>query len=74
MCCPMVHLGFPGGSDEKETAHNPGDPGLILGSGGPPGEGNGNHSSYSCQENATDREAWWAIVHGVTHSRTQLGH
>ena len=33
-------LGFPGGSDGKESACNAGDPGSILGSGRPPGEGN----------------------------------
>ena len=35
-------MGFPGGSDGKEPACNTGDPGLIPGSGRPPGEGNGN--------------------------------
>ena len=44
----MVHLGFPGGSDDEETAHSAGDPGLSLGSRGSPVEGNDNHSSYSC--------------------------
>ena len=34
--------GFPGGSDGKESAYNAGDPGLILGLGRSPGEGNGN--------------------------------
>ena len=68
----MVHLGFPGGSDDEETAHSAGDPGLSLGSRGSPGEGNDNHSSYSCQENATDRGALWTIVHGVTNRRIQL--
>ena len=34
-------MGFPGGSDGKESARN-GDPGLISGSGRSPGEGNGN--------------------------------
>ena len=34
------------------------------------GEGNGNPLQYSCLENLTEREAWWAIVHGVTKSRT----
>ena len=34
-------MGFPGGSDGKESACNAGDPGLILGSGRSPGEGNG---------------------------------
>jgi len=34
--------GFPGGSDDTESACNVGDPGSILGSGITPGEGNGN--------------------------------
>ena len=38
----------------------------------PPGEGNGNLLQYSCLENSMDRGAWWAAVHGVTKSRTQL--
>ena len=36
------------------------------------GEGNGNPLQYSCLENPTDRGAWWAAVHGVAKSRTQL--
>ena len=36
------------------------------------GEGNGNPLQYSCWENPTDRGAWWAIVHGVTKTRTLL--
>ena len=48
------------------------EPGLILGSGRSPGEGNGNPLQYFCLENPTDRGAWWAIVHGVAKSRTQL--
>jgi len=36
------YLGFPGGSDGKESACNEGDLGAIPGSGRPPGEGNGN--------------------------------
>ena len=32
-------LGFPGGSDDKESACNAGDPSSIPGSGRPPGEG-----------------------------------
>ena len=27
---------------------------------------------YSCQENLTDRGAWWATVHGATKSQTCL--
>ena len=36
------------------------------------GEGTGNPLRYSCLENPMDGEAWWATVHGVAKSRTQL--
>jgi len=36
------------------------------------GEGDGTPLQYSCLENPTDRGAWWAAVHGVAKSRTQL--
>ena len=36
------------------------------------GEGNGTPLQYSCLENPMDGGAWWAAVHGVTKSRTQL--
>ena len=36
------------------------------------GEGKGTPLQYSCLENPMDGEAWWAAVHGVTKSRTQL--
>jgi len=36
------------------------------------GKGNGNPLQYSCLENPMDREAWWATVHGVAKSWTQL--
>ena len=65
-------MGFPGGSDGKESAHNAGDPGSIPGSGRSPGEGNGNPLQYSCLENSMDRGAWQATVHGVTKSWTRL--
>ena len=35
-------MGFPNGSDGKESACSAGDPGLIPGSGRSPGEENGN--------------------------------
>ena len=38
-------MGFPGGSDGKESACNVGELGLIPGSGRSPGEGNDTHSS-----------------------------
>ena len=66
----VSNLGFPGGSDVKESACNAGDPGSIPGLGSSPGEGNGYPLQYSCLENAMDRGAWWATVHGVAESDT----
>ena len=57
-------LGFPGGSDGKESVCNVGDLGLIPVLGRPPGEGNGNPFQYSCLENPIDGGAWRATVHG----------
>ena len=36
------------------------------------GEGNGTPLQFSCLESPMDRGAWWAAVHGVARSRTQL--
>ena len=36
------------------------------------GEGNGTSLQYSCLENPMDEGAWWAAVHEVAKSRTQL--
>ena len=47
-------MGFPGGSDGKESACNAGDPGLIPG-GRSAREGNGNPLQYSCLENHAQR-------------------
>ena len=44
-------LGFPGGSNSKESACNAGDLSSIPGSGISPGEGNGYPLQYSCLEN-----------------------
>ena len=60
--------GFPGGSDDKESACNAGDPGSIPGSGRSPGEVHSNPLQYSCLENSMDRGAWQATVNGVTES------
>ena len=45
---------------------------MVPGLGRFPGEGNGNPLQYSCLGNPMDRGAWWASVHGVTKSQTQL--
>ena len=42
----------------------------VPGLGRSPGGGHGNPLQYSCLENLMDREAWSAIVHRVTKSRT----
>ena len=49
----------------KAFAYNAGDTGLNPGSGGSPGEGNGNPLQNSCLENSMGRGAWWATVHMV---------
>ena len=64
--------GFPGGSDDKESACNAGDLGSIPGSGRSPGEGNGNPLQYFCMENPMDRGAWWVTVHRAAKSQTRL--
>jgi len=59
-------VGFPGGSDGKESACIAGDLNLIPGLGRSPGEGNGYPLQYSHLENSRDRAAWQATIHGVT--------
>ena len=44
----------------------------LPGSRRSPGVGNGNTLQYSCLENPMDRGAWWATVHEVAKSWTQL--
>ena len=46
--------------------------GSIPGSGRAPGGGHGNSLQYSCLEKPMDRGAWWATVHGISKSQTQL--
>ena len=58
-------LGFFGSSNDKESAYNAGDLGLIPGSGRSPLEGNGNPLQYSCLDNPMDSRAWWAAVQGT---------
>ena len=60
-----VFLGFPGGSDGKESTCNVGDLGLIPGLGRSPGDGKGYLLQYSGVENSKD-----SIVHGVAKNWT----
>ena len=57
---------LPGNAGEERDA------GSILGSGRPPGAGNGNRLQYSCLKNSMDREAWQATVPGVVKSQIRL--
>ena len=63
-------MGFPGGSDGKESACNVGDLGSFPVLGRSPGGGHGNLLQHSCLENPMNRGAWWATTHGVTKSWT----
>ena len=67
-------LGFPGGASGEEPACqywlDIRDVGSIPGSGISPGEGNDSLLQRSCLENPVEREAWQAVVHGVTKCQT----
>ena len=65
-------MGFPSGSDGKESTCSARELGSIPGSGRSPGEGSGYLLQYSCLENTMDRGVWQATVHGVTRVRHDL--
>ena len=52
-------MGFPGGSESKESTGNVGDLGSISGLGRFPGGGDGNRFRYSCLENP---HGWRSLV------------
>ena len=62
-------MGFPGGSDGKESACNAGDLDSIPESGRSPVEGKGYPLQYSCLGNPMNRGAWWVTVHGAARVR-----
>ena len=59
-------MGFPGSSDNKESACNVGDLGLILALGRSNGEGNSYPFQYSCLENSMEGYSPWG--HRVEHN------
>ena len=63
-------MGFPDGSDGKDSAHNVGDQGLMVELRRSLGEGNGEPHQYSCLESSMDRGDWQ--VHRVTKGWTQV--
>ena len=66
------NLGFPGGSDGKESACTADTWVPSLGWEDPLDEGMTTHSSILAWRIPMDRGTWQATVHGVTKSRTQL--
>ena len=74
LCDPTKcsHQGSPGVSNGKESACNAGNLGLIPRLGRSPREGNGYPLYYSRLENSLDKGVWWATVHEVAKSQTQL--
>ena len=64
--------GSPGGPVVKNLLASAGDTGLIPASRRSPGGGNSNALQHFYLVYPMDREAWWAAVHGVTKTRTQL--
>ena len=64
--------GFPGGAAVKESARPCRGCGSDLWLWRSPGGGNGNPLQYSRLENPVNREAWCALVQGVTKSWTWL--
>ena len=67
--------GIPWWLSDKESAciaGAAGDMGSIPGLGRSPGGGHDNPLQYSCLENPRDRGAWWATIHWLSQSWTQL--
>ena len=67
-----VFLGFPGGSDGKESTCNAGDLGLIPGLGRSPGGRHGSPLQYPFLENPYGQRSPAGYTHGVGKSQTEL--
>ena len=65
-------MGFPGGSDSKESTCNAGDLGSILGWEDPLDEGMTTPSSILAWRIPIDREAWQSTVREDTKSQIRL--
>ena len=67
-------MGFPCGSDRKESACNAGDLGSIPVSGRPRGEGNGYPLQYSCLEDKRSLMGYCPWGRKELHTTEQLIH
>ena len=56
--CIYNMLGFPGGSDGKDSAYSAGDSGAVLGLGRSPGEGSGTQKNPDKSQLVTDAAQW----------------
>ena len=68
----LTSLGFPDGSEGRESTCNAGDTGLISGLGRSPEGGNGNPLQYSRLKNSMDKGSWWTTVQTVAKSQIRL--
>ena len=72
-------MGFPGGSDSKESTYNSRDPDSITGLVRSPGKGNDNPFQYSCLENSHGQRSLvgycpWDCKESYTTERLTLLH
>jgi len=65
-------MGFPGGSDGKESACNVGDLGSIPGLERSPRGGHGNPLQYSCLENSHGQRSLAGYSHGDAKSQAHM--
>ena len=76
MGCDKHRVSFIGASqgalEVKNLPASTGDLSSMPGWGRSPSGGHGSPLQYSYLENPMDRGAWWATVHGVAKSWTQL--
>ena len=68
---PTLSCGFPGGSDDKESACNAEDPGLIPGL-KIPWRREWLPTPVFLPGKLHEQRSWWATVHGVAKSPIQL--
>ena len=62
----------PGVKNLPANAGDRRDVGLIPGWGRSPGGGHGNPLQYSYLKNLIDQRVWWAMLHRIAQSQTQL--
>ena len=68
--CLEGNLGFPGGSEGKESACSVGDPGSVRGLGRSPGEGKGILTPLFLPGESHVQRSWRAPICGVSKSQT----